>query len=102
MAQRSAALGWVDLAARADHRAHELSGGVEQRVAVARAIVKEPLFPLADEPTSPLDTEIARSLMSSIRNVADNGTIVVVATHDETAADRANRLIRIEDSRTFD
>jgi len=96
------ALEWVDLAARADHRAHELSGGEQQRVALARAIVKEPLLLLADEPTSQLDTETARSVMSLIRDVADSGTTVVVATHDESVADRADRLIHIDDGRIVD
>lgn len=96
------ALEWVDLMPRAGHRAHELSGGEQQRVALARAIVKEPLLLLADEPTSQLDTETARSVMSLIRDVADSGTTVLVATHDETAADRADRLIHIEDGRIVD
>jgi len=96
------ALEWVGLTARAAHRAHELSGGEQQRVALARAIVREPLLLLADEPTSQLDTESARSVMRLIRDVADSGTTVLVATHDETAADRADRLIHIEDGRIVD
>jgi putative ABC transport system ATP-binding protein len=96
------ALEWVDLGARAGHRTHELSGGEQQRVALARAIVKEPLLLLADEPTSQLDTETARAVMTLIRDVADSGTTVLVATHDETAADHADRLIHIEDGRIVD
>jgi ABC-type ATPase involved in cell division len=53
----------------------------------ARAIVKEPLLLLADEPTSQLDTETVRSVMRLIKDVADSGTTAVVATHDETARD---------------
>lgn len=93
------ALGWVNLQNRADHLANELSGGEQQRVALARAIVKEPLLLLADEPTSQLDTETARSVMNLLRGVADSGTTVLVATHDETAADHVDRLIHIEDGR---
>jgi len=96
------ALDWVDLGNRAGHRANELSGGEQQRVALARAVVKEPLLLLADEPTSQLDTETARSMMRFIRDVADSGTTVLVATHDETARDYADKLIHLEDGRLVD
>jgi putative ABC transport system ATP-binding protein len=96
------ALDWVDLVNRAGHRARELSGGEQQRVALARAIVKEPLLLLADEPTSQLDTETARSMMRFIRDVADSGTTVLVATHDEAARDYADKLIHLEDGRIVD
>lgn len=96
------ALGWVDLGNRAGHRARELSGGEQQRVALARAIVKEPLLLLADEPTSQLDTETARSVMRFIRDVADSGTMVLVATHDEFARDYADKLMHLEDGRIVD
>ena len=93
------ALDWVDLGRRAGHRANELSGGEQQRVALARAIVKEPLLVLADEPTSQLDTETAQSMMKLLRAVADSGTTVLVATHDEAARDYADRLTHLEDGR---
>jgi putative ABC transport system ATP-binding protein len=96
------ALGWVDLGNRTGHRARELSGGEQQRVALARAIVKEPLLLLADEPTSQLDTETARSMMRFIRDVADSGTTVLVATHDEAARDYADKLVHLEDGRIVD
>jgi putative ABC transport system ATP-binding protein len=98
----SQALDWVDLGKRAGHRARELSGGEQQRVALARAIVKEPLLLLADEPTSQLDTETARSMMKFIRDVADSGTTVLVATHDEAARDYADKLIHLEDGQIVD
>jgi putative ABC transport system ATP-binding protein len=96
------ALDWVDLGNRARHRARELSGGEQQRVARARAIVKEPLLLLADEPTSQLDSETARSMMRFIRDVADSGTTVLVATHDEAAREYADKLIHLEDGRIVD
>jgi putative ABC transport system ATP-binding protein len=96
------ALDWVDLGNRAGHRARELSGGEQQRVALARAIVKEPLLLLADEPTSQLDTETARSMMRFIRDVADSGTTVLVATHDEGLREYADKLIHLEDGRIVD
>jgi putative ABC transport system ATP-binding protein len=93
------ALDWVSLGNRAGHRANELSGGEQQRVALARAIVKEPLLLLADEPTSQLDTETARSMMRLIKEVAESGTTVLVATHDETVREYADQLIHLEDGR---
>jgi putative ABC transport system ATP-binding protein len=93
------ALDWVSLGNRAGHRANELSGGEQQRVALARAIVKEPLLLLADEPTSQLDTETARSMMRFIKEVAESGTTVLVATHDETVREYADQLIHLEDGR---
>ena len=93
------ALDWVSLGNRAGHRANELSGGEQQRVALARAIVKEPLLLLADEPTSQLDTETARSMMRLIKEVAESGTTVLVATHDETVREYADKLIHLEDGR---
>jgi putative ABC transport system ATP-binding protein len=93
------ALDWVSLGNRAGHRANELSGGEQQRVALARAIVKEPLLLLADEPTSQLDTETARSMMRFIKEVAESGTTVLVATHDETVREYADKLIHLEDGR---
>jgi putative ABC transport system ATP-binding protein len=96
------ALGWVELGNSGSHRARELSGGEQQRVALARAIVKEPLLLLADEPTSQLDTETARSMMRFIRDIADSGTTVLVATHDEAARDYADKLIHLEDGRIVD
>lgn len=93
------ALEWVELSNRAGHRTSELSGGEQQRIALARAVVKEPLLLLADEPTSQLDTETARSMMRFIRDVADSGTTVVVATHDEAMREYADKLVRLEDGR---
>lgn len=96
------ALDWVSLGNRAGHRAHELSGGEQQRVALARAIVKEPLLLVADEPTSQLDTETARSMMRFIRDVAESGTTVLVATHDETVREFADKWMHLEDGRIVD
>jgi putative ABC transport system ATP-binding protein len=93
------ALDWVSLGDRTGHRANELSGGEQQRVALARAIVKEPLLLLADEPTSQLDTETARSMMRFIKEVAESGTTVLVATHDETVREYADKSIHLEDGR---
>src|SRR5256885_6876991 len=91
------ALDSVGLAARAQHRGNELSGGEQQRVAVARALIKAPHLLLADEPTAQLDTETARSIMALLREAADSGTAILFATHDESATEVADRVVRMED-----
>jgi len=91
------ALESVGLAARAEHRGNELSGGEQQRVAVARALIKAPHLLLADEPTAQLDTETARSIVALLREAADSGRAVLFATHDEFATELADRVIRMED-----
>ena len=89
------ALDSVGLAARAQHRGNELSGGEQQRVAVARALIKAPHLLLADEPTAQLDTETARSIMALLREAS--GTAILFATHDESATEVADRVVRMED-----
>ena len=91
------ALESVGLAARAEHRGNELSGGEQQRVAVARALIKAPCLVLADEPTAQLDTETSRSVIALLREAADSGTAVVFATHDESATGLADRVIHMDD-----
>jgi putative ABC transport system ATP-binding protein len=91
------ALESVGLAARAEHRGNELSGGEQQRVAVARALIKAPHLLLADEPTAQLDTETSRSIIALLREAADSGTAILFATHDESATELADRVIHMED-----
>ncbi len=89
----------VGLGRRAHHRGNELSGGEQQRVAVARALIKAPALLLADEPTAQLDTETAQAIHLLLREAADSGTSVLFATHDESAVEVADRVVRIEDGR---
>ena len=89
----------VGLEDRADHRAYELSGGEQHRVALARALVKAPLLLLADEPTAQLDSETAREITTLIRRAADSGTAVLFATHDRAVTEFADRVVLIEDGR---
>jgi len=80
-----AALASVGMAERMDHRPDEMSGGEQQRVSIARALVHEPKYLLADEPTGELDTTTGAGILQMLRDIADGGTTVVMATHDPAA-----------------
>jgi len=91
-------LGLVGLAGRARHRPHELSGGEQQRVAVARALANRPKVLLADEPTGQLDSETGRSIMRVLQSVAHGeGVTTVVATHDPMMLELADRVLELRD-----
>jgi ABC-type lipoprotein export system ATPase subunit len=92
-------LGQVGMAARADHRPSQLSGGEKQRVAIARALINEPRLILADEPTGNLDSQTAKSIMQIFTDLNERGRTVVVVTHDQNVADYAHRHIRVLDGK---
>jgi len=94
-----ATLELVGLADRADHRPNQLSGGQRQRVAIARALVHSPAMLLADEPTGNLDSESSGEIMDLICRLHDRGNTIVVVTHDEEVASRADRIVRMRDGR---
>ena len=87
----------VGLENRIDHRTNELSGGQIQRVAIARALMMKPSLLLADEPTGNLDTKSANSIMELFREINQQGTTIIVITHEEDIAKFADRTIRIQD-----
>jgi len=88
----------VDLADRANHRPQELSGGEQQRVAVARALANEPRLVIADEPTAQLDSNRAKMIMTLLRRLVDErGVSVVVATHDPPLIAMADHRIELHD-----
>ena len=83
-----------------DRRPPRLSGGEQQRVAVARAVLGEPALVLADEPTANLDSATADALLDVMEQLnRDNGTTFVFSTHDPRVMERASRLVRLVDGR---
>jgi putative ABC transport system ATP-binding protein len=97
LARACEALEQVGLAARAGHRPGQLSGGEQQRVAVARALVTKPAVVLADEPTGSLDTLAGEDVLRLLRAAADDGQAVLLITHHAPAAAYADRVVRLRD-----
>ena len=94
-------LGEVELGDRADHRAGELSGGEQQRVSLARALVTGPKVLLADEPTGDLDARTAGVVFDLIERLHEShGLTSVVVTHNMALASRCTRILRLEKGRT--
>jgi ABC-type lipoprotein export system ATPase subunit len=89
----------VGLADRADHLPHELSGGQMQRVAIARALVARPKVLVADEPTGNLDKATGEAIMDLFRRLAGEGLTILLTTHNMAFAERADRVIALEDGR---
>ncbi len=87
----------VGLGSRRKHLPSQLSGGQQQRAAIARALAGEPRFLLADEPTGNLDSHMADSVMDLLSEINDNGTTIIMVTHEPTLAMRAARNIHVHD-----
>jgi putative ABC transport system ATP-binding protein len=92
-----AALAQMGLEQFAAHLVEELSGGQQQRVAVARTLAASPRLLLADEPTSDLDAPNRQRVIQALRNEADAGAVVVMATHDAEAAAELDAELRLDD-----
>jgi putative ABC transport system ATP-binding protein len=96
-ARAAHALERVGLGHRLTHRPHQLSGGEQQRTAIARAVVGDPALLLADEPTGALDSQSGASLMRLLTDLNEGGTTIVVITHERDIAAQLPRQVSILD-----
>ena len=96
------ALGLVGLGSRMKHYPAELSGGQQQRAAIARALAGSPRLLLADEPTGNLDSQMARRVMELLEEINQQGTTIIMVTHDPELAARAQRNVHIVDGQATD
>lgn len=98
----SSALNKVGLADKLQSRPAQLSGGQNQRIAIARAIVTDPLVIWADEPTGALDSDTSKQIVGLLRHINEiAGTTIVMVTHDQGIAARTDRIIRMENGRVI-
>jgi ABC-type lipoprotein export system ATPase subunit len=98
--QIAAVLGSLGLADRADHTPHRLSGGEQQRVAIACAMVAHPPFVVADEPTAELDSVAVEQVLDGFRVLCDSGAAIAIASHDPRVIERADHVLRLDRGRT--
>ena len=97
------ALDIVGLSERGRHRPRELSGGEQQRVGIARALVNDPALLVCDEPTGDLDKATSNEILDLLAALnREHGKTILMVTHDPAAAERASRLLHLEDGRLAD
>ncbi|HET7139279.1 MAG TPA: ABC transporter ATP-binding protein [Arthrobacter sp.] len=89
----------VGLSSRASHKPSQLSGGQQQRVAIARALVTNPVLLLADEPTGALDSRSSSEILDLFESLHASGRTIVMITHEMDVAERAGRVVRMQDGR---
>jgi putative ABC transport system ATP-binding protein len=87
----------VGLGERLGHRPSQLSGGQQQRVAIARSLVNDPFFILADEATGNLDSVTSEEILALFRQLNDEGRTIIMVTHEDDVAANAKRIIRLRD-----
>ena len=87
----------VGLGQRFGHRPTQLSGGQQQRVAIARSLINDPAFILADEATGNLDSVTTAEILALFQRLNDEGRTIVMVTHEDEVAQHAKRIIRLRD-----
>lgn len=92
-------LSQVGLGDRLTHRPSELSGGEQQRVAIARSMANNPAIILADEPTGAVDTKTREIIVGILKDLSKNGQTILVVTHDPEVANRTDRIITMRDGK---
>ena len=92
----------VGMEKRMNHKPSELSGGEQQRVAVARSLINDPLLIIGDEPTGNLDSKTGSAVMEMLINLNKEGRTIVLVTHDSVVANMAHRVLHIKDGQFID
>jgi cell division transport system ATP-binding protein len=93
----------VGLGATAGKMPHQLSGGEQQRIVIARALINEPMILIADEPTGNLDPEVSEEIMNLFKEINKSGTAILMATHNHKFLDRhPARVLKIENGKVLD
>lgn len=87
------------LGKRVNHLPNQLSGGEQQRVAVARALINNPSLILADEPTGNLDSQTGKEIMKIFKKLSQNGHTIILVTHDVSIAKNAQKIVKIHDGK---